>query len=212
MVYTALGDSITAGKNATSPFMTYPYLLETALQNRTHHAATHVLAEPGWTSKALLTSVMQSPPDLLYRSSTVSIWVGGNNLINAGMAMLQGAPPTILQKALANYQSDISLLIRLIRRQTKGTILLCTQYNPFPNSPIAAAGIDALNHAIRTIAQRHSVQLAPVHNWFAGREPQLIEGYRDGKLTGVMGQRSLPIHPNNQGHRVIARGLFPLIR
>jgi acyl-CoA thioesterase-1 len=212
MVYTALGDSITAGKNAASPFMTYPYLLETALQNHPHHAATHVLAEPGWTSKALLTSVMQSPPDLLYRSSTVSIWVGGNNLIDAGMVMLQGAPPSILKKALTNYQTDVSLLIRLIRTQTTGSILLCTQYNPFPNSPIAAAGIDALNHAIRTLAQRHSVKLVPVHSWFAGREPQLIAGYRDGKLTGVLGQKSLPIHPNNRGHRVIAQGLLPLIR
>jgi acyl-CoA thioesterase-1 len=212
IIYTALGDSITAGENASSLQNSYPFLIEATLQKRTKSAILNVLAEPSWTSKALVTNVMQNSSGPLCTATTISIYVGGNDLIDAGMAVLQGAPRSTVQQSIQQYGRDLARLIRIIRTCTASRIVLCTQYNPFPASPIAAEAINALNAVTEMAAQQANIELAPVHAWFAGHQAEWIAGYRNGRIEDVLNSRLIPIHPNNAGHRAIAQGLLRYIR
>jgi hypothetical protein len=57
--------------------------------------------------------------------------------------------------------------------------------------------------------------VARVDRWFSGNEHRLIDGYRDGRAEDAL-RGFAAVHPNDQGHEVIAKGLFssiyPLIR
>ena len=217
IVYTALGDSITFGYNASSPWRGYPNLLRAKL-HRSGSAVVEVLSEPGWTSGALNAAVFgDGGLELMLRSSVVTIWVGGNDLAYAGLRLLRsGQAGAGAQQAFAGtvaaYGRNVAALVTAVRRVSQAQILLCTQYNPFPHSPIAAQAVGALNQATAAAASQLRVQVAPVHEWFAGREAALIDGYRSGRLEEALRSPRLPIHPNDAGHAVIASGLARLIR
>ncbi|MCL6632387.1 MAG: SGNH/GDSL hydrolase family protein [Alicyclobacillus herbarius] len=210
--FTALGDSITAGEAATSPSKAYPALTATLLSQTGHPTSGHVLAEPGWTSASLAAAVLDNPPDPLAQSASVIIWVGGDDLAYAGLRLLQGAPRTVVAASLRTYALHVSVLCRYIHQVSQARIFLCTQYNPFPNSPPAVEAISALNQVTATVAHRAKAGLVPVHTWFAGREQELIAHYRTGRLEDVLTTANLPIHPNNTGHRVIAQHLAYILR
>ena len=215
--YTALGDSITFGYNASSPWRAYQRLLRAELQAR-GGAVVEVVAEPGWTSGALSAAVLgDGVLELMPRSSVVTIWAGGNDLANAGLRLLRsGQTGAGAQQALAGtvaaYGRNVALLVAAVHRVSEAQILLCTQYNPFPHSPIAVQAVGALNQATVAAAAQLHVQVAPVHQWLAGQEAALIAGYRSGRLEDALRSPRLPIHPNDAGHAVIASGLARLIR
>ncbi|UOF92099.1 SGNH/GDSL hydrolase family protein [Fodinisporobacter ferrooxydans] len=212
IIYTALGDSITAGASASSPFLAYPSLICKLLRSkRGLNVIANVLAEPGWTSEALLTSVLQTPATILKKSSSISIWIGGDDLITAGVSLLQGAPETIIQDTLKTYERNLAKLVNTIRNVSSGRIIVCSQYNPFPNSPLAVEAIAALNQVIHLTAGRFHLSLAPVDAWFSGNLETWIAGYKRGRLEDILTSKSPPIHPNNDGHRVIAEGLIPFL-
>jgi len=213
LVYTALGDSITYGEMATSPCFAYPSRVVAKLRNtRGTPAVGEVLAEPGWTCEALATAVFSNPATTLAQSNTISIFVGGDNLAAAGLALYRGARKSVLAASLRNYGESLGRLIGGIRRVSKAKIIVCTQYNPFPNSPLAVQGISALNGVSETIAKGTQCVIAPVHAAFVGREALLISGYRTGRLQDVLTSNGLPIHPNDAGHAVIADSLFATMR
>ncbi|MCL6625121.1 SGNH/GDSL hydrolase family protein [Alicyclobacillus shizuokensis] len=205
--FTALGDSITAGRDATSPGRAYPGLTASLLGKTGRPVVAHVLAEPGWTSAALTAAVLENPVLPLRRSDAVVIWVGGDDLAYAGLRMLRGAPSTTVAQALATYADDLAFLCRFIRKVSKARILVCTQYNPFPNSPLAGGAIGKLNHTTEQVAAAAGAELVPVHTWFSGRQREFIAGYRSGRLEDALASPVLPIHPNDAGHRTIAEHL-----
>ncbi len=209
--YTALGDSITAGEATTRPSLAYPNLVISMLASTWQHNMVQgqVLAEPGFTSLALEHAVMQNSAAYLSNASAITIWVGGDDLAYAALAGLASRNGNSVSQAIRLYGVHLAALINRIRAVSMATIIVCTQYNPFPNSQIAANGINALNNMTVTVSEQNSAVIADTHNWFEGRERELIAGYRTGKIEDVT--RSLPIHPNNRGHEVIAKGLFPLI-
>jgi acyl-CoA thioesterase-1 len=209
--YTTLGDSITAGEDATAPDRAYPGLMATLISRRGMAAYANVLAQPGWTSADLTAAVFSNPPAPLTQSRAVSIWIGGDDLAAAGLQMLRGAPQSVAITALKRYERDIALLVGHIRRVSQAKIVLCTQYNPFPHSPIAVTAVDGLNTATARLANTLHTALAPVHTWFAGREAELIAFYRSGRLEDALTSPRLPVHPNNLGHRVIAEHLLPFV-
>ncbi len=211
-LFTALGDSITAGENATSPLHAYPSLVVSLLQSRSDSVAGEVLAYPGWTSEALEMAVLENAPLYLQQSNAISIWVGGDDLTDAALAVLRGAPRQTLQRSLAQYGRNIASLVLAIRSVSRAPVILCTQYNPFPNSPVADEAVDALNRITAGVSSRLNARLAPVHAWFAGRQASLIAGYRTGRIEDALATAAVPVHPNNRGHRVIARGLTRMIR
>ncbi|QMV42060.1 SGNH/GDSL hydrolase family protein [Cohnella cholangitidis] len=208
--YTALGDSITAGIGASSPTSAYPCVVAKWLREKSCPTAVGTFAYPSWTSTDLRLALSEHDYSPVRKSSVTSIWIGGDNLIAAGLLILKGAGTQAIPKLLSQYEHDVIAIVKDTRRLSKTSIILCTQYNPFPNAPIAVQSIQALNGITQRIAFRYRTKLASVHQWFANNQAELIAGYRNGRLEdGAAG--SLPVHPNDKGHMRIARGLIPLI-
>jgi hypothetical protein len=181
------------------------------LRKRGLRSFSVVLAAPGWTSQDLTAAVVENGLAYLRTASVISIWVGGDNLAHAAIGLQNGARTTIVERSIVAYGSSLGRLIGAIRKVSSAQIILCTQYNPFPNTPIAGQGITLLNDATRAVASRTGAAVAPVDAWFAGREAELIAGYRSGTIRDVFTSPIAPVHPNNRGHRVIAEGLLPLV-
>jgi acyl-CoA thioesterase I len=211
-VYTALGDSITAGSGATAPGLAYPSRLIAMLRRQHGTACTNILAHPGWTSAALTAAVFENSPAYLVQANVITIWIGGDNVAFAGLSLAKGAPTSMVPRAIQSYVRDLTVLVTGIRKVSNARIVLCTQYNPFPNSPLAVEAIDALNATTATAATNLHTELAPTHAWFAGREAELIQGYKSGQLQDALASPRFPVHPNNAGHQVIAEGLYPFLR
>lgn len=215
MLFVALGDSITYGLGASRPSLAYPRVLARLLQHSRRtgsRVCAQVLAEPGWTSGALASAVVGNGAPLFSGSGAIVIWVGGDNLAYAGLAALENRSNALrtIEAGIRQYGVELARLVQYIKMNTRAPILVCTQYNPFPNSPIAEQGIGALNQATATVAGRLGVQLVPSAAWFAGRQSELIAHYRTGTLADVR-RPPLPIHPNDRGHRVIAEGLYSVM-
>ncbi|ASS74403.1 hypothetical protein CIG75_04990 [Tumebacillus algifaecis] len=211
--YTALGDSITAGLNATSYSLAYPSLIVQGAKKRGKEAALRVVAHNGWTSGALVAALPYAL-DAVRRSTTVTIWIGGNDLLKAAIAIVgQGRPvKAAVAGLLTSYGHNLEQIVSTIGRHSSARVVLCTQYNPFPNSPVALEAVGALNSVTEQAAKRLHTELAPVHSWIEGNQPTLIEGYRTGRIEDALQLFRRPIHPNNAGHAVIARHLSSYIR
>ena len=212
MIYTALGDSITFGENASSWAKAYPQLTVSALNarqsgSRKVHGVT--LARPGWTSHRLLEAMIWHGASIIGRSDVVSVWIGGVDL--AGAAITSFATKQPIDELIEHYRRNLSAIFKLIKQGSRARIVSCTQYNPFPNSPVAVEGIGRLNGLIAQLSHQNGVTVAPAHSWFEGKQAALIHGYRTGKIEDALSGRSLPIHPNNRGHQVIAAGLAPYL-
>ncbi|WP_054026002.1 SGNH/GDSL hydrolase family protein [Bacillus sp. FJAT-28004] len=212
MLYTALGDSITYGENASSFAKAYPQLAVSALnsRSRSHRVTGYVLARPGWSSYDLLHAVTWKGSSAINQSDVVSVWIGGVDLANAALSSLKNQQPLAIKQILTPYKRNLHAILSHIKSESRAHIICCTQYNPFPNSPLAAASIDQLNYTINEVAQSYNAKIAPVHRWFEGKQAALVYGYRNGKLEDAL-SLSLPIHPNDRGHQVIANGLTPYL-
>jgi len=211
MIYTALGDSITYGEGASCPARAYPHLIVSAVnkgRSGTGCVRGMVLAHPSWDSCALLRVMRLEGPALFRQSKVVSVWIGGMDLVEAALAAYRTGRSRIAQ-AVSAFETHLGGILAFIKRTSDARIVCCTQYNPFPASPIAVAGIGSLNRAIGEAAARHGAVVAPAHAWFEGRQAELIRGYKTGRLEDALHGGSLPIHPNDRGHRVIASGLLP---
>jgi len=188
----------------------YPCVIERLLREKACPTAVTKFAYPGWTSTDLRLALAERDYSPVRDSDMASIWIGGDNLIAAGLLILKGAGTQAIPKLLSQYENDVTAIVKDIRRSSKASIVLCTQYNPFPNSPLAVQAIQSLNGITQRMASRYRTKLAPAHQWFAGNQAELIAGYRNGRLEDVS-EGSLPVHPNDKGQMRIARGLTPLI-
>ncbi len=210
LIYTALGDSITFGQSASSTAKAYPQLVVSALGARAVKARSYVLAQPGWTSAELADALTWWDPHIIHRSKVITVWIGGVDLLLASLASI-GNPRTLdSRKLMANYHRNMRAILCEIKRVSSARIICCTQYNPFPNSSIAVHWINQLNLAIEGIAKLYRAGVAPVHAWFKGKQADLIHGYRKGEIEDAL-KGSPPIHPNNRGHLIIAKGLLPYL-
>ncbi|MCZ8516338.1 SGNH/GDSL hydrolase family protein [Paenibacillus filicis] len=207
-VYAALGDSITYGQNASSIGKTFPYRLTSMMRAKGVEARRMVLARPGWTSADLAEAIHADPYPLRF-AAAATVWIGGDDLIHAALQMLQGSGGSV-DGMLRQYQRMLGLILKSVRSLGVADVICCTQYNPFPNSPIAVQGIQLLNQAILRTASGAGCRVARADQWFAGNESRLIDGYRSGDLQEV-NRGSQAVHPNDSGHSVIASGLFPFL-
>ncbi|ARU59830.1 hypothetical protein CBW65_01250 [Tumebacillus avium] len=213
ILYTAMGDSTTAGMSATTPMLAYPSRIVQGLKERGRAAELRVIAQNGWTSSALA-AVTPQAQGVLRSSTTVTIWIGGNDLLQAAAGIVTSGQPvqTAIGGLLATYNSNLERIVTTVRQNSKARIILCTQFNPFPNSPVAVEGIAALNRVTAQTAKRLGTGLAPLHNWFEGSQPALVDGYGTGRIEDALRPFRRPIHPNNAGHALIARNLASYIR
>ncbi|GAA0135114.1 spore germination lipase LipC [Paenibacillus sp. YSY-4.3] len=211
MIYTALGDSITFGENASSFAKAYPQLA-TSMANASGSGKMVglILAQPGWTTYDLLDAVVWQGSSVISRSAVVSVWIGGVDLANAALSTLASKQTLDAKQFIARYKRNLHAILAQIKNTSHARIICCTQYNPFPNSPLSAEAITGLNQMTKEVAHSYNAKVAPVHLWFEGKQGQLIYGYRKGKIEDALGG-SLPIHPNDRGHQVIAKGLAPYL-
>ncbi|MCY9692282.1 SGNH/GDSL hydrolase family protein [Paenibacillus alginolyticus] len=210
MIYTALGDSITFGEDASSLRKAYTQLTVSTLNSRSRRVTGYVLARPGWSSYDLLDAVIWEGASMIRQSAVVSIWIGGVDLANAALFSLRSQQPLNAKQIATSYKRNLSAILSQIKNCSHARIICCTQYNPFPNSPLAIESIDRLNHLTNELAQSYDATIAPAHSWFEGKQADLIYGYQKGKIEDAL-SGSLPIHPNDRGHQVIAMGLAPYI-
>jgi acyl-CoA thioesterase I len=205
----ALGDSITVGVGATSRYCAYPWLIKSRLTEQlSPPVRLSIIARSGWSSTALLTCLFNQDPDRIRRTNAVIIWIGGVDMINAGRAILRGKDENLLALHLTRYKQNLTTMIRGIKQISRAKIILCTQYNPFPNSRIAVNGILSLNRIIKEAAASYCTDLAPIHAAFSGSEYLLIQGYNSGRIEDVFNEASPPVHPNNEGQRVAADVIY----
>jgi lysophospholipase L1-like esterase len=209
MIYTALGDSITFGENASSLKKAYPQLAVSTLNSSSHKITGYVLARSGWSSNDLLDAVIWERA-IISQSAVVSIWIGGVDLANAALSSLGNKQSLNAEQIVTGYRRNLRAILTQIKKGSHARIVCCTQYNPFPNSPLSIEGIDRLNRMTYELAQSYNVNIAPVHTWFEGKQADLIYGYRNGKIEDAL-RGFLPIHPNDRGHQVIAMGLTPYL-
>lgn len=210
MIYTALGDSITFGESASSRRQAYPRLTAAALHAGARNAQAIVVARPGWTSTDLLDALQRREATAVRHADVVTVWIGGVDLVRAALLPVQAGQSGTIGQTTARFKRRLRAILARIRQISRARIVCCTQYNPFPNTPLAVAWVGRLNRSIQEVAARCGARVAPAHKWFAGREASLIAGYREGKV-GDAYRGSLPIHPNDSGHRAIARELAPYL-
>jgi lysophospholipase L1-like esterase len=211
--YIALGDSITFGQKASSSSRAYPARVTSMLKLKGIQSKRIVLAQPNWTSLDLAEEIYIDP-SFLRCAKVVTVWIGGNDLIHYGLSSLgQSAPP--IQGMMNNFKKRLDMILGLVRLMGVKHIICCTQYNPFPNSAIAVDAIHVMNQVITASATANSCLVARVDRWFSGNEDSLIYGYRDGRAEDAL-RGYADVHPNDQGHELIATGLFssiyPLIK
>jgi acyl-CoA thioesterase I len=205
----ALGDSITVGVDASSRYSAYPWLIKSRLiQQLSPPVGLGIIARSGWSSTALMTALFNQDPDRIRRTNVIIIWIGGVDMLNAGRAILKGKDANLLTLHLTRYKQNLTTMIRGIKQISRAKIILCTQYNPFPNSPIAINGIQSLNQIIKEAAASFCTDLAPIHSAFSGSEHLLIQGYNSGRIEDVFDAASPPIHPNNEGQLVAADVIY----
>jgi lysophospholipase L1-like esterase len=144
----------------------------------------------------------------------VTVWIGGNDLIQYGLSSLL-EPATPILGMMNQYKRRLDIILGLVRIMGVKHIICCTQYNPFPNSVIAVDAIRIMNQLITASATTNRCLVARVDRWLSGNEHSLIYGYRGGHAEDAL-RGFAAVHPNDQGHEVIATGLFssiyPLIR
>ncbi|WP_235550111.1 SGNH/GDSL hydrolase family protein [Paenibacillus sp. Soil724D2] len=188
----------------------YPQLAISTLNSRSRKVTGYVLARPGWSSYDLLDAVIWQGASMIRQSAVVSIWIGGVDLANAALFSFRNQQPLNAKQIATNYKRNVCAILSQIKNGSHARIICCTQYNPFPNSPLAVESIARLNHLTNEFAQSYDATIVPVHTWFEGKQADLIYGYQKGKIEDAL-SGSLPIHPNDRGHQVIAMGLAPYL-
>lgn len=208
MLYAALGDSITYGYSASTDGRSFVGRIRRTL-SRQAKVSLYTCAKPGWTSRQLLRSVRRTPECIWDEAKLVTILIGGNDLLWSAPWLVESNPGHFLKVAGRLYD-NLTEVLECVSRPTS-TVILCTIYNPFPNSLLAADYTNGLNRSIRRVAKRFDLKLVNLEGVFQGREESLIDGYQRGQIRDIK-FRGNPVHPNDTGHQKIARAVLSAYR
>jgi lysophospholipase L1-like esterase len=213
--YIAIGDSLSFGLGASEPNQTgFVALVDGALEGSDRFSASGIdlvnLSVPGATSPDLLQSggQLQLALNEISRSAlppVISVTIGGNDLLDLADADSPclnelNTEPCLdeVGDTLADLQSNLRDVLESIRNASPEAIIVVVDlYNPFSGTGdirelIADAGVQRINGVIAATASDPDLRatLATVFQSFQGRGNQWIAS--DG------------IHPNDNGHAVIA--------
>jgi len=228
--YVALGDSLAFGVGASNPSTTgYVALAHNALSNSERFSPTGLelrnlgvagarsadLLTPGGQLDSALDEIRARQEDaspIANEVEVISVDVGGNDLLGLvapGSPCLESASVEPCRAAFGEVLSSIDrnlteIVTRLREAAPEAVIVVVDLYNPYSGTgdlrePIAEVGVGQANGVIGAVSADPELLIttASIFQLFTGRGTQWVAP--DG------------IHPNDNGHRVIAEAVIAAI-
>lgn len=202
------GDSTTAERLGVVENV-YAERVQQSLQGGGSSVSVHNAGVPGNTTKNARERLARDV--LAHKPRLVVIQFGIND---AAVDVWKNPPATTSRVPLSEYERNLRWMIAALREQGAKPVLMTTNptrwtnklrelYGKPPYSPGDADGFDApvlsrYNEAVRRIAKELTVPLVEIHDAFTAKNPDKL------LLDGM--------HPNDEGHRIIAELLLPIIR
>jgi lysophospholipase L1-like esterase len=182
-VYMALGASDATGVGAIPLTDGYVYLINRELSRRIPGVFLVNLGVPG-ARIDLIKEQVRLAKQLGTKANLVTVWTGANDLVH-------GDDPKI-------FQEDLRFLLRTVRDSISKTIVVAnlpdlTQLPRFKAEPNPSVTLDRVKAYNRAIEQEAASVNASLVNLFA-------QPVREDLVFDIDG-----FHPNNAGHREIAR-------
>ncbi|BCU81500.1 spore germination lipase LipC [Polycladomyces abyssicola] len=211
-VYTALGDSITAGYNAPRR-IGYAHRLTKRLKHIGLPAKLYTISKKGWTSGDLLqASTWLSTRMAIQNARLITVYIGGNDLILAHVKYLLTRNPNVFNQVISTYGNNLHLLYKQIRRLSPVSVYALNLYNPFPHSALPNTWVPVLNQVTADVSTLWNITVVNIYDLFQGMEPLFIDGYQTGRLENYVPLITRnPVHPNERGHELIAQELWETI-
>ena len=228
--YVALGDSLAFGVGASNPSTTgYVALVHNALSNSERFGPTGLdllnlgvagarsadLVAPGGQLDSALDEIRVRQEDaspIANEVEVISVDVGGNDLLGLvapGSPCLESASVEPCRAAFGEVLSSIDrnlteIVTRLREAAPEAIIVVVDLYNPYSGTgdlrePIAEVGVGQVNGVIGAATADPDLRIttASIFQLFTGRGTQWVAP--DG------------IHPNDNGHKVIAEAVIAAI-
>ena len=189
-VYLALGASDATGVGALPLTEGYVFLIKRELDQRVPGVALINLGVPG-ARIHLIKEQVRIALQVGTKAHLVTLWTGANDLVH-------GDDPKI-------FQEDLRFILHNVRKTVSTTIVVAnvpdlTQLPRFRSTPSPAVTIERVRAFNRAIEQEANDVEAPVVNLFAQPVREDLVFDPDG------------FHPNDAGHRDIARLFLEVIR
>ncbi|HEU4963091.1 MAG TPA: GDSL-type esterase/lipase family protein [Bacilli bacterium] len=222
----ALGDSITAGVGGKWN-KGYPHHLHKLLQQEAGDDDADLKlinwGIPGLTIPRLTRALQKGKHlhDKLAVADLIVMTIGGNDLMDAMPKKLpDDLPEAVADDALLppllgrQIAEDLDDLMQTLHRLVACPIYLGDMYNPFPASPFATQLIGRMNRQFfHPLPDRYpNVRVVPLSQAIRGQEEENIQYYKSGTLKELKKFWRRPIHPNDQGHEVVAQAFYEAIR
>lgn len=211
---TVYGDSIAAGYGAPPTRGFVPVLTRLCSRQVNLPLDYRNYGQPGMTSYALSSALRFNDAWITggLTAQIICVLIGGDDLIQ-NVPILLSLQRAEVERALKASAFAYANSLRRIRALTRHPLAVGTLYNPYPATPAADVAVSVYNErVILPAAALIGATVAPVAEAFAGRQAELIDGYRNG-VAGAPGRNgvSFPIHPNAHGHTVIAEAFLPVV-
>ncbi len=211
---TVYGDSIAAGYGAPPARGFVPVLTRLCSRQMNLPIDYRNYGQSGMTSYALSSALRFNDAWVTggLTARTVCILIGGDDLIQNVPILLSGQRAAV-ERALKASAFAYAASLRRIRALTRRPLAVGTIYNPYPATKAADIAVAVYNErVILPAAALVGAAVAPIAETFSGRQAELIDGYGTG-VAGAPGRNGVafPIHPNLQGHAVIAETFLPVV-
>ncbi len=202
------GDSTTAERPGAVEKV-YAERVQDSLRRNGSTLSVHNAGVPSDTTKSARDRLARDV--LVYQPRVVVIQFGLND---AAIDVWKSPPATSSRVPLTEYDRNLRWIITTLRQQKAKAVLMTTNptrwtsklrelYGRPPYRPQDADGFDApvlshYNEIVRRLAKELAVPLVDVHHAFTAKnvDKLLLDG----------------MHPNDEGHRIIAELLLPVIR
>jgi len=205
-LYLALGDSITCGYSATQTTRTFVYQVMQHLQEHAITTETRMVAQHSWTSRQLWLAAQTLPPAVWQNAGVATILIGGNDLRRQYYSLFgHPAPLQVVTRAVEGFSASLQRLCQQTSERGIPHVFIGNIYNPFPNAPMVMHAIENLNAVIQTHANTYNFTLVDLYSAFDMHQRRFIHHYRTGRIEDMATPFRRPIHPNDEGHQIIAK-------
>ncbi|GMA51116.1 hypothetical protein GCM10025857_24730 [Alicyclobacillus contaminans] len=207
-LYLALGDSITKGVGATVPSNGFAACTANVLKSQSICTEWLPVAGPYWTTANLLRACREMTPETWRNVRVATVLIGGNDLRRRYYGLLtHRAPMQALARAVDASACALAAVFEVLRERRVPYVVVGSLYNPLPNASLAEAAITRFNQHLAKSAAAFHFPVVNLYTLFRGHEPNWIARYRTGQIQDLATPYCRPIHPNDDGHGVIAQAM-----